>query len=110
MQTGKCFYIPILNEKGGMINDPVLLKLDDDMFWISIADSDILLWANGIAIGLGLDVKIKEPDVKNVLLFESFMLPRCMLKNSRLLFSNVFPVLPILYIFKLPFLANFKKQ
>ena len=63
MQTGKCFYIPILNEKGGMINDPVLLKLDDDMFWISIADSDILLWANGIAIGLGLDVKIKEPDV-----------------------------------------------
>ncbi len=63
METGKCFYIPILNEKGGMINDPVLLKLDDDMFWISIADSDILLWANGIAIGLGLDVKIKEPDV-----------------------------------------------
>ena len=46
-----------------MINDPVLLKLDDDMFWISIADSDILLWANGIALGLGLDVKIKEPDV-----------------------------------------------
>ena len=58
METGKCFYIPILNENAGMINDPVLLKLDDDMFWISIADSDILLWANGIAIGLGLDVKI----------------------------------------------------
>ena len=60
MQTGKCFYFPILNEIGGMIYDPVLLKLDDDMFWISIADSDILLWANGIAIGLGLDVKIKN--------------------------------------------------
>ena len=43
METGKCFYIPILNESAGMINDPVLLKLDDDMFWISIADSDILL-------------------------------------------------------------------
>ena len=63
METGKCFYIPILNEHGGMINDPVLLKLDDDMFWISIADSVILLWAYGIAIGSNLDVQIKEPDV-----------------------------------------------
>ena len=56
METGKCFYIP-------MINDPVLLKLDDDMFWISIADSDILLWAKGYALGLNLDVNIEEPDV-----------------------------------------------
>ena len=63
MEIGKCFYIPILDEHAGMINDPVLLKLDDDMFWISIADSDILLWANGIAIGSNLDVQIKEPDV-----------------------------------------------
>jgi dimethylsulfoniopropionate demethylase len=63
METGKCFYIPMLNENGGMINDPVLLKLDDDMFWISIADSDILLWAKGYALGLNLDVKIEEPDV-----------------------------------------------
>jgi dimethylsulfoniopropionate demethylase len=46
-----------------MINDPVLLKLDDDMFWISIADSDILLWAKGYALGLNLDVNIEEPDV-----------------------------------------------
>ena len=63
METGKCFYIPILNEKAGMINDPVLLKLDDDMFWISIADSDILLWAKGFALGLDLNVNIEEPDV-----------------------------------------------
>ena len=63
METGKCFYIPILDEKAGMINDPVLLKLDDDMFWISIADSDILLWAKGIAIGSKLNVKITEPDI-----------------------------------------------
>ena len=63
METGKCFYIPILNENAGMINDPVLLKLDDDMFWISIADSDILLWAKGYALGLNLDVNIEEPDV-----------------------------------------------
>ena len=63
MEIGKCFYIPILNENAGMINDPVLLKLEDDMFWISIADSDILLWAKGYALGLNLDVKIIEPDV-----------------------------------------------
>ena len=63
METGKCFYIPIIDENAGMINDPVLLKLDDDMFWISIADSDILLWAKGIALGSNLNVRIEEPDV-----------------------------------------------
>ena len=63
METGKCFYIPIIDETAGMINDPVLLKLDDDMFWISIADSDILLWAKGIALGSNLNVEIIEPDV-----------------------------------------------
>ena len=63
MGIGKCFYIPMLNENAGMINDPVLLKLDDDMFWISIADSDILLWAKGLALGLNLNVMIEEPDV-----------------------------------------------
>ncbi len=63
METGKCFYIPMIDENAGMINDPVLLKLDDDMFWISIADSDILLWAKGIAIGSNLNVNIIEPDV-----------------------------------------------
>ena len=63
MEIGKCFYIPMLNENAGMINDPVLLKLEDDMFWISIADSDILLWAKGYALGLNLDVNIEEPDV-----------------------------------------------
>ena len=63
MTIGKCFYIPMLNENAGMINDPVLLKLDDDMFWISIADSDILLWTKGLALGLNLNVIIEEPDV-----------------------------------------------
>ena len=63
MEIGKCFYIPMLNQSAGMINDPVLLKLEDDMFWISIADSDILLWAKGYALGSNLDVEIVEPDV-----------------------------------------------
>ena len=63
METGKFFYIPIIDDTAGMINDPVLLKLDDDMFWISSADSDILLWAKGIALGSKLNVEIIEPDV-----------------------------------------------
>ena len=61
--TGRCLYAPLIDETGGMINDPVVLKLADDRFWISIADSDVHLWARGLAHGLGLDVSIHEPDV-----------------------------------------------
>ena len=46
-----------------MINDPVLLKLAEDRFWLSIADSDVLLWAKGLALGAGLEVSVEEPDV-----------------------------------------------
>ena len=63
MQLGQCFYIPITDENGGMINDPVLLKLADDHFWLSIADSDVMLWAKGLALGAKLDVVVEEPDV-----------------------------------------------
>lgn len=45
------------------LNDPVILKLNHDHFWLSIADSDVLLWAKGLALGYGLDVQIDEPDV-----------------------------------------------
>ena len=63
MRSGKCFYIPIIDESAGMINDPVLLKLDNSKFWLSIADSDVLLWAKGLAVGLDLNVFIEEPEV-----------------------------------------------
>ena len=62
-KPGDCLYVPITDTNGGIINDPVLLKLTDDKFWLSIADSDILLWARGLAIGMGLDVMVDEPDV-----------------------------------------------
>jgi len=62
-KTGDCLYVPIVDHNGGMINDPVLLKLADDRFWLSIADSDVLLYAMGLALGMGLDVQIDEPDV-----------------------------------------------
>jgi dimethylsulfoniopropionate demethylase len=59
----RCYYAPIIDEQGRMLNDPVALKLDDDKWWLSIADSDIALYAKGIASGLGLQVEITEPDV-----------------------------------------------
>ena len=51
------------DQYGGIINDPIRLKLAEDQFWLSIADSDVLLWARGIAVSSGLDVEISEPDV-----------------------------------------------
>ena len=63
MAVGQCKYILLTNAEGGIINDPVLLRLDDDHFWISLADSDGLLWAQGVAVHSGLDVTIVEPDV-----------------------------------------------
>lgn len=62
-KIGDCLYIPILNDQAGLINDPVLLKLAEDRFWLSIADSDVLLYAKGLAIGRGLNVMVQEPDV-----------------------------------------------
>lgn len=62
-RVGQCLYVPLVDETGGMINDPVLLKLAEDRFWLSIADSDVLLWAKGLAIGAGMNVRVEEPDV-----------------------------------------------
>ncbi len=61
--VGQCKYILITDAEGGILNDPVLLRLAENHFWISLADSDILLWATGVAINSGLDVTISEPDV-----------------------------------------------
>ena len=61
--VGQCLYAPMVDEQGGMLNDPIILKLAEDQFWFSIADSDVLLWAKGLAVGFGLNVQINEPDV-----------------------------------------------
>ena len=60
---GQALYIPVIDENAGMLNDPVLLKLHDDKFWLSVADSDVLLFAKGIAFGSQLNVIVEEPDV-----------------------------------------------
>ena len=63
MKVGQCKYVILTNQKGGILNDPVLLKLDDDRYWFSLADSDVLFWAQGLAHHSGFDVDIVEPDV-----------------------------------------------
>jgi aminomethyltransferase len=63
MAVGQCKYILITNADGGILNDPILLRLAENHFWISLSDSDILLWAQGVAVHSGLDVTICEPDV-----------------------------------------------
>jgi len=60
--TGQGRYVPICDHDGTLINDPVLQKLADDCFWLSIADSDILFWARAIAAERSMDVRVSEPD------------------------------------------------
>ena len=62
-QVWQCKYAPLLAEHGGIINDPILLRIGEGRFWLSLADSDAGLWARGVAWGAGLDVEIAEPDV-----------------------------------------------
>jgi aminomethyltransferase len=53
----------ITDDAGGVINDPVLLRLGYNHFWLALADSDVLLWAKGVALDAGLRVELAEPDV-----------------------------------------------
>ena len=62
-QVGQCKYVLITDQDGGIINDPVLLRLAENHFWLSLSDSDVLLWAKGVAARAGLEVQIQEPDV-----------------------------------------------
>lgn len=64
--VGQCKYVLITAENGGIINDPLLLKLAENHFWLSLADSDVLLWAKGVAAFAGMDVHIREPDVSPI--------------------------------------------
>lgn len=63
MQDDQCFYVPITDNNGKMLNDPVAIKHSDTRWWVSIADSDLLFWIKGLAVGKGMDVEVFEPDV-----------------------------------------------
>ena len=61
--VGQCKYVLLTSQEGGIVNDPVLLRLGKNHFWLSLADSDVLLWAKGVAAFAGMAVDIREPDV-----------------------------------------------
>ncbi|MEM8811624.1 MAG: glycine cleavage T C-terminal barrel domain-containing protein [Pseudomonadota bacterium] len=63
LQIGRGKYVPVCDHNGILLNDPVLLQVDESTFWLSIADSDLLLWVRGIAAERGADVSVTEPDV-----------------------------------------------
>lgn len=63
LAVGQCKYVLITNAEGGILNDPILLRLAENHFWLSLADSDILLWAQRVAVHSGMEVTIREPDV-----------------------------------------------
>jgi glycine cleavage system aminomethyltransferase T len=61
--VGEGRYVLLTDEAGGIVNDPVLLRLEENRFWLACADSDVLLWAKGVARSSGLDVELRELDV-----------------------------------------------
>jgi len=63
MKPGQGWYVPVCDHQGVLLNDPILLKLAEDRYWLSIADGDLLLWAKAVAAERSLDVTVGEPDV-----------------------------------------------
>ncbi len=61
--VGQCRYIFLCNQDGGLLNDPVMLRIAEDRFWICSADSDVYMWAKGVAVFAGMDVQIETPHV-----------------------------------------------
>jgi hypothetical protein len=59
----QCLYVLLTDENGGMVNDAVLMHLSEDEFWLSPGDGDVLLWAQGVATRLGMDVEIADAEV-----------------------------------------------
>ncbi|MEM7798723.1 MAG: glycine cleavage T C-terminal barrel domain-containing protein [Chloroflexota bacterium] len=62
VKPGRCRYIILTNSEGGILNDPVMLRLAEDRYWLSTADGDVLMWAQGVSVFADMDVKISAPD------------------------------------------------
>lgn len=62
-EEDQCFYVPLCDERGHIMNDPIAIRVSDDTWWLSISDSDIYLWAKGLVLGRGLEVEVTQPRV-----------------------------------------------
>ena len=60
-KDGFCRYAFMTDENGGIINDPLILKFNENKYWLSIADSDVFLWCKGVALSRNFKVQISEP-------------------------------------------------
>ena len=78
-KVGKCYYAPLIDDHGNLVNDPIINKLAEDRWWLSIADSDVIFFAKGLASGNNFKVKIKEPDV-NILAVQGPLADKLMTK------------------------------
>jgi len=66
LSTGKARYVILCNRDGGIVNDPVLLRIAEDEYWLSISDSDLALWAQGVNVDGRFDATVRELDVAPV--------------------------------------------
>ena len=78
-KVGKCYYAPLIDDHGNLVNDPIINKLAEDKWWLSIADSDVIFFAKGLAAGNKFEVKIKEPNV-NILAVQGPQSDKLMIK------------------------------
>ena len=78
-KVGRCYYAPLIDEDGLLVNDPIINKLAEDKWWLSIADADVIFFAKGLAAGNKFDVKIKEPNV-NILAIQGPLADDLMVK------------------------------
>jgi dimethylsulfoniopropionate demethylase len=78
-KVGKCYYAPLIDDHGNLVNDPIINKLAEDRWWLSIADSDVIFFAKGLAAGNNFEVKIKEPNV-NILAVQGPLADKLMAK------------------------------
>ena len=78
-KIGRCYYSPLVDQEGFLVNDPIINKLAEDRWWLSIADSDVIFFAKGIASGNKFEVEIKEPNV-NILAVQGPLSENLMVK------------------------------
>jgi glycine cleavage system aminomethyltransferase T len=64
--VGQGKYMLVIAPDGGIVNDPVLLHVDEGVWWMQLADSDAGLYALGVLARSGLDAEVRYPDVHPV--------------------------------------------
>ena len=81
-KDGRCYYCPILDDQAGIINDPVVLRLNEKRWWISIADTDVILFAKGLAIGNKFDVLTGKINIGCTVVEKPFYDPKKKIASS----------------------------